>query len=31
MDISGTFNAANREEWRDWLTRHYRERSEIWW
>ena len=30
VEITGTIQPATRAEWRDWLARHYRDRSEIW-
>ena len=30
MDITETLYAANRNEWRDWLRKRYKDASEIW-
>ncbi len=30
MEITETFHAVSREEWRAWLAEHHRDRQEIW-
>lgn len=30
MEVTETFHPATRAEWRAWLARHHRDRSEIW-
>lgn len=30
MQVTVTFKATSRKEWRDWLTQHHQSASEIW-
>ncbi|MFC2124933.1 YdeI family protein [Bacteroidota bacterium] len=30
MELSNTFYAANRDEWRKWLELHYKSKKEVW-
>lgn len=30
MEITETFHATSRDEWRRWLAEHYRDRPEVW-